>query len=861
MIPRTLVFLAMCFATLAASRAARAAGDAPPTQALFERRCLDCHDADTKKGNLDLAALSTNFADPATFARWVKLYDLVQSGEMPPKDKPRPEPAETEHVLSWLSGQLVEAEAARRGDSGRATFRRLTRVEYEHTIQDLFAMPGMPVRDDLPPDGTLAGFNKIGEALDVSHVQMARYLDIAQRVIDRAVATRPDAPVPIKRRLYGPTQYAFWVGLLGGDCVLLNDKKADPAFPVFEEEAVAKEKQQWAVGCFRSTDQAFKPQFDEFKAILPGRYRLRISVWSFWWDKGQVLPSKRTQVVGIRTSRGVIGFFDAPSIDSTVHEVEAWLEPGDSLFFNTSSLEHVRIYGREGGAAKYEGPGIAIDWLEVEGPLNARWPSAGHTALFGDLPVAKLEKLQDGSTAPDRNSQGNPKEHGPVDGVWTVTSQDPKADARRLLKSFLPRAFRRPVADEQFERYADMVEHNLAAGDCFENAMRQAYLAALCSPEFLFRIEPARGPLDDWAVANRLSYFLWNSMPDDELQQLAAAGELSKGGEPLRRQVRRMLADPRFERFVSDFLDQWLSLSEVMANTPDQELYPEFIPYMQDCMLAETRAFFRHLVSHNLGVANLVQSDFAMLNAELGELYGIANAPPGHMLSVVPLPQGSRRGGVITQASVLKLTANGTTTSPIKRGAWVTDRLLGQPPDPPPPSVSAIDPDVRGATTIREQLALHRNNATCTTCHAKIDPPGFALESYDVIGRWRDRYRSKEQGDPVDAKVAEGHHKVKYKLGLSVNSTGVTADGAAFKNVDEFKAILLKDERQIARNLLRRLTLYATGGDVGFADRAVIERILNKCGELDRAGRPHGGAYRVRSLVEELVLSEVFLTK
>jgi hypothetical protein len=250
-----------------------------------------------------------------------------------------------------------------------------------------------------------------------------------------------------------------------------------------------------------------------------------------------------------------------------------------------------------------------------------------------------------------------------------------------------------------------------------------------------------------------------------------------------------------------------------------------------------------------------------MLNAELGRLYGIAPAPSGHAFGRVHLPPGSHRGGLLTQGSVLKVTANGTLTSPVKRGAWIMDRLLGLPPDPPPPGIGEVDPDLRGTTTIRQQLDRHRNSPTCAGCHRTIDPPGFALESYDVMGRWRDRYRAKEKGDPVTAFVGEGHYGVAYKLGLPVDATGQTADGRPFKDVEEFKTLLLRDERQLARNYLRRLTTYATGREAGFADRPAIEAILDKCAAVTPAVKTNFGAYRMRSLIEELVVSELFLAK
>jgi hypothetical protein len=887
------------------------AADAPFGQTFFEKRCGECHDIETKKGNLDLTSLSTDLSDRATFNRWVKVHDMIESGEMPPKKKARPEAAETSAVLNALSGKLIAAEKTRTAGSGRATFRRLTRAEYEYTLQDLLDLKGMPLRENLPADGSAFGFNKISDALDISHVQVAKYMEVAQKVLDTATATRGEAPLPFFMRIYPATQGSFKNGLDGGDAVLLKEKHRDTAWPLIETQGQIKEQRvqlyntvlnpsKSAVGVFRHTDEAFNPGFQNFSPIIPGRYRIKLSVWSFEWDKADVQPGKRTQGVGLRKAEGPIGFFDAPSPQSREYEVEAWLEQNDMLLFNTSSLEQVLIYNQPGRAKNYRGPGVAIDWIEVEGPLNQAWPPPSHVKLFGDLPIRKLWDLPAAQAAlagakeaekkaaaeakkkklpappstipagppmppplPARQSlvklerrrdsrwPGRDDHFGKPDGtVWGVVSSNPDADAKRLLADFLPRAFRRPVADETVMRYAAIVAERMTAGDVFEDAMKTAYQTALCSPEFLFRIEPASGKLDDFAVANRLSYLFWNSMPDGELMNLAAKGEL-RSAPALRKQVARMLADPRSQRFIRDFLDQWLELDQISSTTPDKTLYPEFKPYMQDCMVAETRAFFRRLVDQNLGVRNLVDSDFAMLNAELAKLYSVDAKCEGDALAPVKLPPGSHRGGLLTQGSILKITANGTVTSPVKRGAWVMDRLLGKRPDPPPPSVSAVDPDLRGTTTIREQLDKHRNNAACASCHVKMDPPGFAMESFDVIGRWRDRYRSKEVGDPVNAKVGEGHYEVKYRLGMPVDCTGQTVDGTAFRDIEEFKRILLKDERQIARNFVQRLAVYATGGEVGFADRKAIETILDKSGQ----------GYPIRSLIEELVVSELFLTK
>jgi hypothetical protein len=317
--------------------------------------------------------------------------------------------------------------------------------------------------------------------------------------------------------------------------------------------------------------------------------------------------------------------------------------------------------------------------------------------LFGDLPIAKFDPkehvgVRPPPRTPDRQQLFMGKNRpDPVEGIWTVTSAKPLEDADRLLADFLPRAFRRPVSVDVRKQYVERVAGRLKAGDCFEVTMRWAYRAALCSPDFLYHVEPT-GELDDHALACRLSYFLWHSMPDDTLTKLAAAGALRKP-DVLRAEVERMLADAKSKRFIEDFLGQWLKLRQIAANDPDRKLYPEFSKYLQDSMLAETQSYFRELLDRNLTADQLVKSDFAMLNGKLAAHYDIPGVTvSGSQVRRVPLPADSYRGGLLTQAAVLKVTANGTTTSPVPRGAFVLDRLLGRPPAPPPPNIPAVEP-------------------------------------------------------------------------------------------------------------------------------------------------------------------------
>lgn len=844
--------------------------------AFFSAHCHACHDADSREGDLDLTALEADFSDRDSFARWMKVHDRIESGEMPPKDVERPSAAETAAITRWLRDSLVTAEQSQLDGEGRTAMRRLTRGEYENTVRDLFDMPGVALRSELPADGTAHGFDKNNDALDISHVNMARYMEAADHALDLAVATRPSPPQSVTQRVSLASQYIVRIILINGDAVLLKDKQPDRNFAPSGEhghidlgahERMGSFSNESAVGVFRHEDESFNPYFQEFATLYPGRYRIRASFWSFQWDKGKVLPSRGTEAARLSavqlTHRGrggghpsyVLGYYDAPSLDAQVHEFVTWLNFNETIGFNTASLAPVVNYTRKGRAMAFTGPGIASDWLEVEGPLHDVWPPQSHRALFGDLPLVEFKPDEHpGVRAPRREPLrqeilGARNQADSLDGIWTVHSEQPLVDADRLLAAFLPRAFRRPVDEQVRQQYLDQIERRLKAGDCFETAMRWAYRAALCSPDFLYHVEPS-GPLDDYALACRLSYLFWNSLPDEVLTRLADAGQL-RDPDVLRAEVERLLSDPKSERFVEDFLGQWLRLREIALNDPDGALYPEFSPYLQDSMVAETQAYFRELIDENLDATHLVRSDFAMLNEKLAVHYGIPGVS-GSEIRRVELPANSPRGGFLTQASILKITANGTTTSPVPRGAFVLERLLGQPPDPPQPNIAAIEPDVRGAKTIREQLAKHRADTACASCHAKMDPPGFALESFDVIGGWRDRYRSLGEGDPAPRGAIDPFIHIGFKLGPAVDASGVLPDGRRFSGIAEYQDLLAADPEGLLKNLARQFAIYGTGRAVAFSDREQIDAIVQRTQE-------NGGG--IRTLIHELIQSRLFQTR
>ena len=843
-------------------------------QAFLEKQCSECHDADTKKGGLDLAALSPAL-EGDSLAEWVKVHDRIRSGEMPPAKQPRPEVKELNTALSALAKSLTAADEKRTQRDGRAQLRRLNRVEFENSLRDLLAMPALKLKDALPMDGKAHGFDRLAGALDISYVHMESYLAAVDKALNAALCPLPEAP-PVLKYHYRPWELVHHDGKeCEGSVALAVENKtgiglvgmkrdetfvADSGHHIIDDEPKAT-----AFGLFRHEDADYRCKMTKIQPYVTGWYKLRVSGYSFDWDGKQVVPTDKHGALGwgVYQKGEHHGTVDLPPNKAAVREVTAWLERGggmdhpndDFIRIIGSSLQNVRDYAgknKEMTGPPWFVPGVAIEWVEIEGPFNEQWPPASHRALFGDLPV-KVWTKELGIAKPTQQvwPRGNPRsepkdlygERGDKRPVVFVESKDPSHDAEQLLKTFLRKAFRRPATDSEVSDYLLKVQAKIATGAAFEDAMRAAYREALTSPEFLFLNEPV-GKLSDHALAARLSYFLWSSLPDEELSKLADAGQLSRPAT-LRTQTERMLNDPRSARFVENFLGQWLNLREIGATAPDRKLYPEFMPWLQDAMLMEARAYFTELLRADLGATQLVQSDFAFINEPLARLYGIEGVR-GWDLQRVALPKDSPRGGFLTMAAVLKTTANGTTTSPVKRGAFVMDKVLAIVPTPPPPDAGSVEPDTRGTTTIREQLAKHKRNTTCAGCHQKMDGYGFALESFDVIGEWRDHYRATGAAN-VD-KIIHGK-RIEYHFGPGVDCTGQMPDGRAFKEVNELRSLLAADPARLANAFASQLITYATGAEISFADRAVVERIVK-----NSAAKHYG----LRTLLLEVVQSELF---
>ena len=774
---------------------------------LIESSCIECHDAATKT-SLNFEDLSIDLENKENFRQWVKIFDQVESGEMPPKKKKRPDRVIKNKALATLHKHLRETSLAKQIKDGRAPVRRLTRTEYEYTLHDLLGIGG-DLASKLPPESTTSTFDTIAADQGISTVHIRSYLAAADQAIDETIELRPRPDR--KPRLIDYPNHPYlqmWFKRelrRGGNTV----KRRKDALVIFDDRPHTTQSNNMGI---------------RFK--VPGQYHIKAEAYAFQARTPVTFCIYRGNDLG--GVRELIGSWQLNPGKPRQVEVEHYFAPGD--YFYLAPADHdCDPNGRKVlavGARDYRGEGVAIRRLTLEGPVEEQWPPERTRKLLGDVEFRA----------------------GPKGNYSIVLGKIPMEHIKEIVSRIGPRALRRPLRDTEPKTWAALAKPVLESGRGFEEGLRVVLRSLLSSPEFLYH-EAAPGPLDDYALATRLSYLLWKSLPDDQLLFLAAGGRLNDL-EVLTNEVNRMLADKKAQRFVEDFLDQWLELKDIDATTPDEKLYPEYDDVLRQAMLEETRRFFSEMIRSDLGVGEFIDSDFTFLNRRLAEHYGIPGVQ-GLDFRKVTLPAESPRGGLLTQASILKVTANGTNTSPVPRGGFVLANLLGTPPSPPPPGVGAVEPDTRGATTIREELAAHREMESCNRCHREIDPPGFALESFDPIGGFRSRYRSTGQGDRPSTKLF-GRPVREYRLGLPVDASGETSDGEPFAGIRDFKRLMKPKKDQLARHFLNQLIAYSTGAEVEFADRKERDQILEQAQRED---------YGIRGMIHAVVQSQMFRNK
>ncbi len=778
----------------------------PAHQAAFlHQHCADCHDADVKKAGLDLTSLKFDPAAPTSRIAWEKVFHRVKNGEMPPRKHEQPPADARSAFLAELKKPLTAADAADIAKNGRVRSRRLTRTEYEHTLHDLLAID-IPLKLLLPEDTESHGFETVADGQQLSHHQLARYLDAADQALSEAFSRAQQGDEPWTMH-YSPE-------------MLARSGRGNYRGPDLRNGRSIS----WPIALqFFGRMPTYAPESGWYRITLKQVQAINPSSDGAVW--GTLRSGHCESNAPMLYMIGLVEATPSPR-DLTF---QAWIEKGHRLELrpNDATLKRPPT-GANGGNVSFKGRDLA----------KQGYSGIAHQGI-------RMERIHPGGTQDDvrRMLFDDMQPH-------TITAQH----LPTLVARFAQRAFRRPVTEEQTAPYQQLAAHALTQGDPPLQALRSAYRAILCSPRFLTFIERP-GKLDAYALASRLSYALWCSMPDSELLQHAADGSLRQP-EVLTAQIERLLSHPKSKRFIHSFTDQWLKLKQIDFTTPDTRLYKEFDTVVQESMLQETRTYFTEMLREDLSVTHLVDSDFMFLNGRLARHYiGIPTSPkkeknketkkdapkpapkaplppslkPGAGLQKIQLPAESHRGGLVTQGAILKVTADGTTTSPVVRGVFINERILGTHLNPPPPGIPAIEPDIRGATSIRDQLEKHRASDTCAGCHQTIDPPGFALENFDPVGVWRTAYG---RGDDA----------------ARVNPSGTTPDGQAFSGLHEWQKIYSSRQQQLARGFAGHFLTYATGAAPRLHDGDTLERI---------SANTHG----IRSLIREVILSDVFNVK
>ena len=769
------------------------------------QHCLRCHGAEAQKGDLRLDTLPRSFVELSQAERWGEVVLRLNSGEMPPKKEVQPRAQELGRVVDALNARIKEGEAARLAQRGPVSFHRLSREEYGHTVYDLL---GVHFDVNLPgtfnEDPRWRGYERIGSTLSLSPSHVERYLRAAETVLARAFPERAPRKITLRADAIEMRHR--------GDRKALEEAgiAARVRAPVWPGGSLPAYRSYWTGGVKESGVYRCRIVLSGLPG-LDGRAP-HLSLWHTGlkksvFDEDVVASEDKPTAIEFEL------FLDMPAELDIVNELSGAfnktgnhtlnvLNMGGNVFTTSGDVGRLNPTGyklfTDDRRAIY--PTLIVDSIQWEGPLVSE---------------AELKKRE---------------------GLWPKDPGD-AAQVRAGLGSLATRAWRRPATDAEVGRYVKIVERELAAGEKFESAYRAAMLGVLASKNFYYLQEGSaderRVRVDDWELASRLSYFLWSSMPDEALFAAAANGALSTP-EGLRKQVVRMMADPKIARFTESFPRQWLQLHRVGVFPPDPSLYGDYDLWLERSMVMETVGYFARAYAENLPLRVFLDSDWTMVNPRLAAFYGLPALKESGLQRVALRPE-DRRGGLLTQASVLMLTSDGTRHRPVHRGVWVSEAIFGRTPPPPPPNVEPLPatPSNQPKATVRMQLEAHASHAVCASCHQKIDPLGFAFDNYDAIGRWR----SEEA-----LTTGKGANP-------PVNAAGVLPDGRAYSGPREFKALLVQDVDRFAEAFVEHLATYALRRIVTVDDRAQLKAI---------AASTKATGHRLRAVVEGLVLSDLF---
>jgi len=762
----------------------------PAALAFLKKNCFECHGEKTKKAGVDLLSYKDEVSLLKDAKVWKAVLEQVQTDEMPPEKKPRPDKAEKDAFLSYVKDVFKRAEA--NPDPGRVTIRRLNRVEYNNTIRDLLAVDFEPA-EDFPSDEVGYGFDNIGDVLSLSPVLMERYVAAAEQIMQRSLVV--EAPKPVKR----------WQ----------SSKHVEPGGK-YESKFRAITTKPGAKG------PETGPLFQSYKVPGDGEYIFRTRVYA-------TAPEGKTVKFAILANGAVSANSVSDADIGKFHGNVANMKP-------FTVLKTVEVKAREEKKAEnfeVKVPAMGINRIAIAlmKPEEGTLDTSLHVEYF------QLEGPLDPRPAYHRK-------------LCAPGETPDKAKTRTILSDFASRAYRRPATEKEIDGLAKLVDSVVTGGDKWEAGLQIALQAVLCSPKFLFRVElddrpdqKEPRPLDEFQLASRLSYFLWSSMPDDQLIELAKKKELSANIDA---QIKRMLQDPKAFALVENFGIQWLQIKRLNGHAPDSKVYASFNERLRRAFFKETELFLQAVIKEDRSILDLIAADFTFMNESLAQHYGYSDTNgnrtgqkakysagkplKGNDFQRVTIPDGER-GGLLTQGSILTVTSNPTRTSPVKRGRWVLDQILGTPPPPPPPDIPDL-PDAKGGElkgTLRQRMEQHRENPSCANCHARMDPIGFAFENFDGVGKFR------------------------FKDGTAdIDTSGVLPDGRAFKGPQELKAILKEKKDLFSYCLAEKLLTYALGRGLKYYDEPALRKIV---AELDKKD------YRFSVLVSEIVKSDPFRMK
>ncbi len=813
-------FTTMCLALLLTF-----SGDAHaelPTQFL-STYCIDCHGPDTQKSDRRFDGLGGSITDLRQLELWQEVVDQLNLGEMPPPKTKQPGAEEMAKTIASIAEGIAAAHAELASSGRHTVMRRLNRFEYQQTIGDLLSLnvQAWNPAADFPPDVKVQGFDNNGRELVTSGILLDHYLGAAEEAVTRATQFGPQ---PESKQYAQQTPYYFT-----GD----EKAKLPKLFHVDRFRFVPKTPYTDLYGRhYRGGHIGFRPLYGG--VTQSGTYTIRVKAAAIDREHpyGDALDDFRNGdplVLEVATvdregsveSTGSITTERSEGLVELTSEEPAWFEwtihidqgfEPEVRFRNgtTATKRLVRIITKNASEHTeiaplvdiknkmerahsllkvYRGPKLRIFDIQVEGPHIDQWPPAGHTLMYGDLQPDDLNRS-------------------------TITQR---------LRVFAAVAFRRPLRSDELKPIERMVMGKLDGGMEPLAALQLGFQTILCSPGFVY-MQEGDGMLNGYSLASRLSYFLWSSQPDAQLLAHAKAGRLSDT-KVLDAEVDRMLKDPRSDRFVSQFVRQWLDWDNIGEMPVSEDFRVYFRDNLESAMLGETKMFFRQILDENLPPKRFLDADYTFVNRELAAHYQLAPVEGNHLRQVST--EGTVRGGLMTQGSFLTASANGVDTSPVVRGIYALEKMMGYIPPSPPDDVPEVEPDIRGALTVREELAKHRSIAACAECHRKIDPLGFALESFDAIGAWR----------------------TEYGKDLPVDASGQLPSGEKFDDIRHLRTLLIERHESFTRSLTQKLMTYAIGRELEIGDRPATDKILEELKETK------GG---LRDLIRLVISSDSF---